>query len=596
MRTGRWVLAGFAAAAALDATGTAFAAERPRLAVLMVVDGMPAARLDALRPWYTAGLERLLDEGWVEAGCNHGHLNTETAPGHASLATGAPPRVHGIVANRWFVLRDGKLEQDHCTTQPGSDDAKGAGNLRVDTLGDRLVAAFPGAGVVSVAGKDRSAIFMAGRAPSHAAYWYDTETGRFVSSPAYAPPTGFARRAATLVKEFNRALAGDRLLSRFGTLWRPLPAPANAAALPRPADPLVAAGYQVPVNGLFFDHDLVRNMNGYFLYPSRFSEDFGDPDLGAKRSGYFYGAYQSPLVDEITADLALALLADGTLALGRDDTPDLLCISFSAHDSVSHNYGIESEESLDVVRRVDLQVERVLDALDRVVGKGRWALALSADHGFNEIPELARRLDPGRRGGRIADGPRVSAGFTERVNRALAEGLCLAAGSEPIAAIDGFSLIYDREHLPLRTVAGACGAAGRAVGAAEIDAVLPQVVLGLFHEEVEAVLLASQRGRWPAADPATTFVVNHFDSERSGDAFLLPRPGVISSDEPGRGSGHGSHQPADTHVPLVFLGGGFTPGRSERASTPYDLAPTLADLLGVTLPAATGASRLPAIR
>ena len=108
-----------------------------------------------------------------------------------------------------------------------------------------------------------------------------------------------------------------------------------------------------------------------------------------------------------------------------------------------------------MVRRVDLQVGRVLDALDRVVGKGRWALALSADHGFNEIPELARRLDPGRRGGRIADGPRVSAGFTERVNRALAEGLCLAAGSEPIAALEGFSLIYDREHLPLRTVAGA---------------------------------------------------------------------------------------------------------------------------------------------
>ena len=188
----------------------------------------------------------------------------------------------------------------------------------------------------------------------------------------------------------------------------------------------------------------------------------------------------------------------------------------------------------------------------------------------------------------------MSAGFSERVNRALAEDLCLAAGSEPIAALEGFSLIYDRERLPLRTVAGACGTAGRAVGAAEIDAALPRVIDRLYREEVVGVLLASQRGRWPAGDPATAFVVNHYDPERSGDAFLLPRPGVISSDEPGRGSGHGSHQPADTHVPLVFLGAGFPQGRSERASTPYDLAPTLAELLGVTMPDATGASRLPA--
>jgi hypothetical protein len=645
------------------------AAERPRLAVLMVVDGLPAEHLEKLQPWYTAGLKRLLDEGWVEASCNYAHLNTETAPGHASLATGAPPRVHGIVANRWFVMESGKLAQRYSTTQPGAAvpgdppmfyreardgarvlvfaeaathaawqagrapalpiarvgygergetvlfdgadavylynfrhglpeepfggaDGKGPDNLRVETLGDRLVATFPAARVVSVAGKDRAAIFMAGRARSHAAYWYDTETGRFISSPAYAQRAGLGERAATLVKEFNRAQAGDRLLSRLGALWRPLPAPANAAGLPRAVDPLVAAGYQVPVNGLFFDHDLSRNMNGYFLYPSRFSGDFGDPDLAAKRSGYFVGAYQSPFIDEITADLALALLADDVLALGRDDVPDLLCISFSAHDSVSHNYGIESEENLDAVRRVDLQVGRVLDTLERVVGKGKWALGLSADHGFNEIPELARRLHPGYRGGRIAEGPRVLVGFTDRVNRALGEELCLAAGSEPIAVLEGFSLIYDRERLPLRAVDGPCGAAGRTVGEAEIDAVLPLVVRRLYHEEIAGVLLASQRERWPATDPATAFVVNHYDPERSGDAFLLPRPGVIASDDPGRGSGHGSHQPADTHVPLVFLGAGFEPGRSERASTPYDLAPTLAELLGVTMPDATGASRL----
>ena len=43
-------------------------------------------------------------------------------------------------------------------------------------------------------------------------------------------------------------------------------------------------------------------------------------------------------------------------------------------------------------------------------------------------------------------------------------------------------------------------------------------------------------------------------------------------------------------MPLVFWGKPFPPGRKDRDTTPYDLAPTLAELLGVTLPDATGKS------
>jgi arylsulfatase A-like enzyme len=300
------------------------------------------------------------------------------------------------------------------------------------------------------------------------------------------------------------------------------------------------------------------------------------------------------MLDELTADLALALLADDALALGRDGVPDVLCISFSAHDTVAHNYGLATEEGLDVMRRLDLQVGRVLDALDRRVGKGSWVLAVSADHGFNEIPELARRLDPARGGGRIVNSTRATVSFTERVNRALAEELCLAPGSEPIAALEAFSLSYDRGQLPLATVAGRCGDAGQRVGAAEIDAVLPRVVDMLYREEVEGVLLAAQHGRWPQGDGPAEFVRNHYDPERGGDAFLLPRPGVIADSDPARGTGHGTHHRADTHVPLVFLGAGVESGRSTANATPYDLAPTLAARLGVTLPAATGRNLLPA--
>ena len=106
------------------------------------------------------------------------------------------------------------------------------------------------------------------------------------------------------------------------------------------------------------------------------------------------------------------------------------------------------------------------------------------------------------------------------------------------------------------------------------------------------MLLVSARDRWPADQPATEFARNDFDPERSGDAFLVPRPGVLMHWDPGRGSDHGSHYEYDNHVPIVFWGAPFPTGLTDRHTTPYDLAPTLAELLGVTLPDATGRSLL----
>jgi hypothetical protein len=144
----------------------------------------------------------------------------------------------------------------------------------------------------------------------------------------------------------------------------------------------------------------------------------------------------------------------------------------------------------------------------------------------------------------------------------------------------------------MRTVEGPCGPADRPVTLADLDRAFPKAVAALFTEEVETVLLVSERDRWPADHPATEFARNDFDPERSGDAFLVPRTNVLMHWDPGRGSHHGSHHAYDTHVPLVFWGRPFPAGRRDRETTPYDLAPTLAELLGIALPDATGRSLL----
>ncbi len=632
-------------------------AEPVKLVVIVSVDGLSWPRLASYRDWYEAGFKRLLKESQVETSCFYGHLNTETGPGHASLGTGAPPRVHGIVANRWFEANPSGvgLRRLYCTDQPDpsrvpgqpplfyrevakegrlyvfarrralevwegsgeignqattrigegpngetlvfdSDDATalyalhhglppvelapsgtipGPANLRIPTLGDRLVEANPASRVVALSGKDRGAIFLAGKNPRHVVYWYDRDTGRYVTSAAYDSDGIVGGAARDLVRQFNLNQAGTHLVRRFGTVWRPLPEPPGAASWPRPEPNL--ARFQTTDLGLGFDHDLQLDPRGYF--------------------NAFYG---TPFQDQTLTDLTLAVLADPNLALGRRNVPDLLALSYSAHDVVSHAFGNESEEELDALRRLDVELGRLLIALDALAAaepKGRVVLALSSDHGFSPLPEVLRRNSGRRIGGRLqsADSAAESPypNVQERLNRAVTEALCLRPGSQPIYGLEGWTVAYDRSIFPAETVEGPCGEPGRPVTVADLDRVFPDVVRRLYGEEIEKVLLISQRDRWPADDAAVPFARNDFDLQRSGDAFLVPRENVLMHWDPVRGSGHGSHHDYDTNVPVIFWGAPFTARETDEACAPYDVAPTLADVLGIRLPEATGTSHAP---
>lgn len=555
-----------ALALAVAAPARSSAPQPPKLAVIISIDGLSFSRLEEYREWYVAGLRRLLDEGYVERAARYHHLNTETGPGHAALGTGSPPRVTGIVANRWFeAQKDGSLRVVYCTDQrdPSSENGPpayypGPASLQVPTLGDRLVAARPGARVVSLSGKDRGAIFLAGKDPRHAVYWYDQRSGRFVSSPAYPSTTPFTSAVAAIVQRFNGSPA-EALYPRFGRFWKLLPDTSEARANRHPPATGIEL-FQIPVSGLGFDHDLTRNGEGYFT-----------------------ALYQSPFIDEVTMDLALAVLGDSGLALGRGAQPDLFCLSLSAQDTVSHNYGSESEENLDVLRRLDVQLGRLLAALDAGYPKGSVVLALSSDHGFSPIPEVEKKG-----GGRLVYGRNVLTTFLSRTNRLLDEELCLDTRTRPLAGSEGWDLYFGPAAFPAAPLPG-CGTRPT-VTRRDLEEVLPRVVTHFFREEVKDVLIVSQRDRWPKGGDAD-FAREDFFAGRSGDAVLIPRDRVLMHWDPIRGSGHGSQYESNIHVPLVFWGGGIRAGASDVPSTPYDLAPTLGQLLGVPLPGAVGTAR-----
>jgi arylsulfatase A-like enzyme len=74
--------------------------------------------------------------------------------------------------------------------------------------------------------------------------------------------------------------------------------------------------------------------------------------------------------------------------------------------------------------------------------------------------------------------------------------------------------------------------------------------------------------------------------DRSGDVFILPKPGYIEGNRP-TGTTHSSTYPYDTHVPMLFYGWGIKPGESVEEVSITDIAPTLAALLKIQMPSAT---------
>ena len=87
----------------------------------------------------------------------------------------------------------------------------------------------------------------------------------------------------------------------------------------------------------------------------------------------------------------------------------------------------------------------------------------------------------------------------------------------------------------------------------------------------------------------------NFHPKRSGDIYVVFEPHVFINDFDGLtvAATHGSPWRYDAHVPVMFAGYQLRPQQVSRPVTPYDIAPTLAALLGIAMPSASVGTPLP---
>jgi predicted AlkP superfamily pyrophosphatase or phosphodiesterase len=546
-------------------TATASSEERasaPRLIVQITVDQL---RGDLPTRYHNrlgeGGLRWLLENGVRYANAHYDHANTETIVGHACLATGAEPRVHGMVANVWLDRGLGRLVYNiedpkvrlltadadvDATTEidPTQRAAKVEGRspsaMLVSTFGDELSIRTAGkAKVFGVSVKDRGAVSMAGHTGT--AYWFSKASGEFVTSSYYM------ERYPEWVAAWN----SQRYPSRYADSdWTLLHDQATYQYGDADDEPWETA---LPGWGRVFPH----------------------PYGSADGSMFTTFLTLSPAGDELTLDFALELIDNEDL--GSDDVPDYLAISFSSTDYVGHVFGPSSLEAEDNILRLDRTLARLLAALDDRVGLENTVIVLSADHGGPEAPGALTELG--------LDADYVDPSRWDRAPAIATLKQRFGVGEELIDQYFHPYLYLNRELI-----------AAKGLDQADIERAVAEVLTDFDGVALAVSSSTLSTGNLPDT-PILRSVLNNFNPKRSGDIYVVFEPHRFINDFDGLvvACTHGSPWSYDTYVPVIFAAPGVPPQTVHRRISPLDIAPTLAAVVGAKPPSGAEGNPLPEV-
>ena len=486
----------------------------PRLILFLVIDQARYDYLERFRPLLRFGLARLLDESVVFTNAFHDHAITTTAPGHATLVTGVYPSRHGIINNWWVDRLEGEM-----IAAVGEEPSPAS--LLASTLGDWLKAAYPSSKVFSASGKDRGAVLTSGKA-ADAAFWTDSDKGRFISSEHY-----LVQEPEWLVA-YHQSLFPDRY---FGTAWEPLPE-------------VVAEGASFGLQTL-----------GRGLIDDQFPHAIGGPTAAPDSTFYSRLLGETPFGDAYLADFATALIV--AEQLGQDAYPDFLGLAFSALDKVGHDYGPDSPELLDTFLRLDRLIGELLDFVDEQVGLEHTIISLSSDHGVTPLPEIL-----------LTQG-------VEALRFGPEEVLCVQRAHRQIQEKFGRGDWFSRSFYLDREAVKAAG-----IDLTEIRNEARRLIEGC--PGVARIWTAAELEGYDGDDAIRRLYANSFHPVRSPDLLVQVEPHTLVSRR--SATTHGTPYAYDRHVPwLLRLPSGQGATVSDTVAT-VDVAPTVAALTGLTPP------------
>lgn len=493
-------------------------ASRPRLIVQVTCDQLRGDLLEKYASALTGGFARVRRQGTVFTRATIEHAPSNSYPGHVTLATGVHPRKHGIVDNDWLDTSGeprfvgGVEDPDHPIV--GFEKLTGASPkfLKVTGLADWALATDPDARFAAVSTGEYASLLQAGKARG-AVFWFSADAAEYVTS------TYYGSTYPDWVSRFNADIVPAALAKRF---WE-LSVPERFRALAEP------------------DAQPWENDGVHTAFPHRYADEVSDPAVKPVAEWLL----DTPVIDETT--LALAAQAVRNLNLGQRDAVDYLSIVLSATDSVGHHYGPSSLEQLDVILALDRALAEFFDFLDGTVGRDRWWVAITADHGASEVPE------DGARGIRVTE-PMVS-DLLQSADRAAKAGPRDTAVARVIETVRA---------------------------APFVGAVMRTTDLASDRPSDDSFLRFYRNAYFPGRIPIYPLVS---DRDRPLCAYGLVARLAENAVPYFAPSNHGTPYFYDRHVTMIFMGPGVPVQRSEAEAHTVDVAPTLSALAHIQAPA-----------
>ncbi|TSJ43615.1 alkaline phosphatase family protein [Mucilaginibacter corticis] len=510
---------------------------RPKLVIGIVVDQM---RWDYLYRFYSrygnTGFKRLLNEGFSCENTNIDYIPTVTAAGHTAIYTGSVPALHGIAGNDFIIQATGKSMYctDDTTVQTVGAPASKTGqmsprNLLTTTVTDelRLATNFKSK-VIGIALKDRGGILPAGHT-ANAAYWFDDKSGNWISS------TYYMKELPQWVKDFNdQKLPETYLKLDWNTLY--------------PIDTYTqSTADNNSYEGAFKGADSPT-------FPVKTSAMYKG-NLGLIRS--------VPYGNTFTLDLAISAI--NFEQLGTRDATDFLAVSLSSTDYVGHQFGINAVEIEDTYLRLDRDLGSFLTFLDAKIGKDKYTVFLTADHGAAHNPGFLK--DQNIPAGVWDDAVSLKDINAYLLDKYKIDGLVLSFNNYQVNL--NYSII---NYLRLNEdeVKKDCIAFLQK---------LPYVAYAVDMQKIQTTNIPEE---------LRTRIINGYNIEHSGVIQIILKPGWFTghgtNDKGPTGTTHGTWNPYDAHIPLVFMGWGINHGTTTKETHMTDIAPTISSLLHIQAP------------
>ncbi|MGM9452380.1 alkaline phosphatase family protein [Legionella bozemanae] len=501
---------------------------QPKLVVQLVIDQLRGDLIQQHQQQFgNGGFNYLLSHAIDYHNTHHPHANTTTCAGHATVATGSFPALHGIINNEWYDrksqqlvycmedLKTNILNTPHTRiTTPG----RSPKNLYTSTLSDEVILSQKGR-AFGVSLKDRSAITLAGHAGK--AFWFDTTNGGFITSSYYYT------QYPQWVKNWNENYHPqnyDWILGRAKEEYQ------NA-------------------NSPVFHHE-----------DELFGQTFPHHVTQAPSPEFFKSLSRTPKADQLTADFAEHLLTEERLGQSPEKT-DYLGISFSGVDAIGHQFGPNSLESEDNLLELDKTLAHLFTVIDKQVGLKNTLIVLTADHGVNDGPTYlkAHQMHEIK--------PIDILQMEQYIRTALKKQYALP--EETLMSITPPYIYLNHQVINQHKV--------------KLDEVKNYLAHALTQQpgifKAYALPITEIEKDWLSAK-----VNKMYYPERSGDIYLIQPPNQSYGTKSKDRVAHGSPWQYDSYVPLLFVHPDFKAQRIFRPTYTPDIAPTLSAVLMIKNP------------